>query len=186
MNKSPLQLEGYYVSELMVKLRTAASSDVAMTPYANLQPRVEVVPQSPLTFDVSTNYQAKEEDPSRHAMEMSVRSNLQETSSYPYDFQITITGFFRWAPDEPLSADILKAVRTNGLSMLYSIAREIISTSTARGPFPGALLPTVSFAGSPLLGLPNPGSELTAKKASVPKGKRTVSRQSVRGSKKKG
>ncbi len=151
MQTSPLQLEGYYVTTLTFNLRHRGEDEIILASVANMQPKLEsAIPESPLTFDVSVNYGSKADDPSRHRIEFSVRSNLPSDSQYPYDFHIKMIGFFRQSVTGTPNADS-SFVRTNGLSILFSIAREIISNTTSQGPYPGVLLPVVSFVGSPLV-----------------------------------
>lgn len=69
--------------------------------------------------------------------------SIEEANS-PYTFHLRLVGFFNWIPDIVVK-DPEKAFKVNGPSILYGIAREIVRTETARGPFPSVTLPSASF-----------------------------------------
>jgi preprotein translocase subunit SecB len=80
------------------------------------------------------------------SIEMSITQEIREGINFPYKFNITVLGFFTCL--QPFQSPLQEEgfVKTNGSSMLYGIAREIIRSLTASGPWFGLLLPTLSFA----------------------------------------
>jgi hypothetical protein len=76
---------------------------------------------------------------------MKVSQKLTEGQNFPYKFDLTILGFFVCRDGVPPEAGEQRFVRVNGSSMLYGIAREIIRSTTAMGPWGFILLPTISF-----------------------------------------
>jgi preprotein translocase subunit SecB len=153
MKKASLQLDGYYVTELSFRVRSVDRDEISLKAVANLQPKLESpIPESPLSIDVSVNFGLRDDSPAQLRADLTVRSNLPTDSSYPYEFNTRVVGFFTARFADPRGKN-QRFFRVNALSILYSVAREIVSSSSSRGPFPGVLLPTVSFVDSPLLGL---------------------------------
>jgi preprotein translocase subunit SecB len=62
----------------------------------------------------------------------------------PYFFTLELVGFFSVVEGYP-EERTERLVRTNGPSMLYGVAREVIRQMTGRGPHTQILLPSVSF-----------------------------------------
>src|SRR5439155_22261424 len=86
----------------------------------------------------------------------------QANSNVPYFFSLELVGFFEVAeavPDDRID----RLVKTNGPSMLYGIAREVVRDITSRGPYLGVLLPSVSFYEPPTA----PGETSNAESARV-------------------
>jgi len=79
-------------------------------------------------------------------------------------------GFFKVLFAESLGKDEI-LVRVNATTLLYTTAREVIASATSRGPYPGVLLPAVSFANSSLVESAKDNQQKEAQKASQPKGK---------------
>jgi preprotein translocase subunit SecB len=98
------------------------------------------------------------EEPHRWQHVLTITSQTPEERKYPYDFHITLVGYFIIAdvvPPEHREA----FVKVNAASILYSAARELLATVTGRGPLPAAVLPAVVFALNPE---PEKTPELTA------------------------
>ena len=66
----------------------------------------------------------------------------------PYLFALTLVGMVEVDEDFPVKLTE-RLVQTNGPSVLYSIARELIREQTARGPEGPFILPTASFVQDP-------------------------------------
>jgi preprotein translocase subunit SecB len=77
---------------------------------------------------------------------LKVAQNFMQGKNVPYDFSIEIVGLFDIAKIEGIEIkDPEKFVRVNGSSLLFGVAREIIRSNTAAGPYASVLLPTVNF-----------------------------------------
>ena len=75
--------------------------------------------------------------------ELTIKSTNPEEKHF-YDFRIVMIGFFTIDPS--LDAKTAKLIaETNSPAVLYSTSREIVATVTRRSPYPGTLLPTVTF-----------------------------------------
>jgi preprotein translocase subunit SecB len=131
MKLSPLQLEAYFLTDL------------------NLQADLHHDPAKPIAFReddlvVETDVQPLPGADRRWQVRLKIQLQPKPQSNSPYTFSLTVVGFI-WAAAQ-LPADKLEPlVRTNGPSMLYGAAREMVRDLTARGPFPPLSLPSVLF-----------------------------------------
>ena len=89
----------------------------------------------------------------------------------PYSFSIGIQGRFEVLDGYGGNAEWL--VRTNGPSMLFGTAREILRTMMKSGPHDAMLLPTVSFYRPPQEDAPPPPPSPPAPKKRTRRRKRT-------------
>lgn len=81
----------------------------------------------------------------RYRIDLIIRLLPEGDKSSSYTGVVEVSGFFRIVgPISPDKQDQL--VTVNGCSMLFGMAREMVSNVTARGPWPMLVLPTVSFA----------------------------------------
>jgi preprotein translocase subunit SecB len=134
MIPSPLRLEWYFIKELRVAWQSEYdSSEAAAMSVSDLS--VEVTPSQ------------SEEEPLKWAFEVSIALEDNTGKRFPYVFHIVLVGFFEiakaYAEKNPNGAELLAVV--NGPAVLYSAAREHITTLTSRGPYPEVVLPTVTF-----------------------------------------
>jgi preprotein translocase subunit SecB len=134
MIASALQLEWYFIKEV----RVVWQGELEEIGRASILPSdldVEVLPSQ------------SETDPLEWAFELSISLSDTATRRFPYAFKIVLVGFFQvskeYAEKGERNAELLAMV--NAPAVLYSAAREQISTITSRGPVPPALLPTVAF-----------------------------------------
>lgn len=148
LEMSALQLEGYYVTELAFKV-----SPVQEAPKFNLQIGIGVQYEGiytpdPLTINVQAAAAQHAQEPLRWQHVLTVTSENPPERKYPYDFKITLVGYFVVSEEVPL--DRREAfVKINAASVLYSAAREYLATATGRGPLPSVVLPTVVFGLTP-------------------------------------
>jgi len=130
---SHLQLEGYFLKELEYSI----NNEMEQFPekIENLEPPDLEVLDSTRLLDAGSN---------RWRCEVLIKSK----DDYAYDFKIVMVGFFAINPD--LRADTQKLIaESNCPAVLYSAAREIIATVTRRSPYPGTVLPLVTFVKPP-------------------------------------
>jgi preprotein translocase subunit SecB len=134
MIASPLRLEWYFIKELRVAWQSEYDESKA-SPMSVSDLSVEVTPSQ------------SEEEPLKWAFEVSIALEDNTGKRFPYIFQIVLVGFFEianaYAEKNPNGAELLAIV--NGPAVLYSAAREHITTLTSRGPYPEVVLPTVTF-----------------------------------------
>lgn len=84
------------------------------------------------------------EDEEGWVVELKLEFMPPAENNVPYSCAANIVGFFRVHPKVPANK-VETYIETNATSVLYSTLREIVSTMTAKGPYPQLLLPTVSF-----------------------------------------
>lgn len=130
---SHLQLEGYFLKELTY----------------SMQDEMKEFPQkrdnlNPVDLAVVDTTQLLDQKTNRWRCELMVES----IDNQAYDFKIVMVGFFTVNPDLDADRAVLLA-ETNCPAVLYSTAREIIATVTRRSPYPGTLLPLVTFIKPP-------------------------------------
>jgi preprotein translocase subunit SecB len=134
MIPSPLRLEWYFIKELHVTWQSEFDISQAR-PLSVSDLSVEVLP-SP-----------NDEEPLRWGFELVITLDDKTGKLFPYTFQIAMVGFFEvtkaYAERNPSRVEMLATV--NGPAVLYSAAREHITTVTSRGPHPEVILPTVTF-----------------------------------------
>lgn len=134
MIPSPLRLEWYFIKELHVAWQSDFdSSEASEMTVSDLS--VEVAPSQ------------SEDNPLKWAFEVSIALEDNTGERFPYVFHIVLVGFFdiasTYAEKNRNGAELLAIV--NGPAVLYSAAREHITTLTSRGPYPEVVLPTVTF-----------------------------------------
>jgi len=79
------------------------------------------------------------------SVELDLAYQLAPKQNYPYSYSVRIVGLFTSPAEVPPGLDDERVVRINGCSMLYGIAREMVRSHTAAGPWGEILIPTVSF-----------------------------------------
>lgn len=128
---SHLQLETYFLSELSYSLK-----DNLETPPQKAKTRSTVEVE---ISDVTTPL-----GESGHDWRCELTINSKDEDQAFYDFRIVMVGFFKM--DLTLNTETAKRLaETNCPAVLYSTSREIIATVTRRSPYPGTLLPLVTF-----------------------------------------
>lgn len=140
---SPLQLESYFVAE---------SHIVAQVEFEAPETPEELITRVQDALHVGVKLFDSQDDSSRRALELSVSLHEENQNALPYLVTLTVVGFFRLAPeyrpdDKAHLADLWDI---NAPSVLYGVAREILSSFTCRGPYPSICLPSVTFATPPI------------------------------------
>lgn len=128
MKNSPLQLEHYSV--------TAVHLD------ANLDAQVK----EQIEWRIGTNcdFATHRDDPRRWKVDLTVTFHSSDEANSPYKGTVSFVGFFTVDPTYP-EKNVQFLVETNGPSVLFGAAREMVANITARGPWPSVMLPTQSF-----------------------------------------
>ncbi len=128
MQTAALQAEQTFITKLEIRLLNG--------------PRTEPVP--PVTLNVQTGL-AELQDQGRWRVDLVIDVVPAEGHpAPPYEVSIAVSGLFRViSPME--AADARRLAFVNGLSILYSSARETVLLLTNRFPAGPFVLPTVSF-----------------------------------------
>lgn len=129
MNPAPLQLEGYFVTEV----RFAANAGFDQQP--NVVLRFE-------DFQVGVDCRPMEAQGWRVHLNLQYEPDM--AADVPCHFRLGVLGVFRVAEDYPAEM-AERLVRVNGPSILYGVSREIARNITSMGPIPSLALPAVSF-----------------------------------------
>jgi preprotein translocase subunit SecB len=124
---------------------------------------------------IRVKFDRKEDNPRRFRIRITIESNNQKSKTLPYEFRITLVGYFKVTEQYPEEqVDLLVSV--NGPSVLYSAAREALAALTGRSPLPAIVLPTVTFQSTSL--------EIQEKEKTNKPRKTTRRKRSARSSKK--
>jgi len=131
MKLSPLQFESYVLTDLTFRARQ------------------DFIPNKELKFTESDlavipDVHPIKDQPRRWQVGLSIKLQPSPGTNSPYELSISLVGIIWVAPQLPLEK-LDELVRTNGPSMLYGVAREMVRDLTARGPFLALVLPSVSF-----------------------------------------
>lgn len=156
---SHLRLEGYFLKELEFSINDEMEQFPEDT--GNLKP---------LDLEVIDITRLLDEETGRWRCELLVKS----TDERAYDFKIVMIGFF--SINTELGPDLSKLIaESNCPAVLYSAAREIVATITRRSPYPGTVLPLVTFVKQPdkpsssSAGAPDIKKKAVRKRKSAPK-----------------
>ena len=138
MKHSPLQLQRYLVTDI------SCSANQNYNPEAEWAGAME-------NFTVESTAVRLEDQPktSSHSwsVEMVITQKSQKDQNFPYRFHVNLVGVFAFSEGARNAEEENQFVRVNGSSMLYGIAREVIRSLTAAGPWGAVILPTISFYG---------------------------------------
>jgi preprotein translocase subunit SecB len=134
---SPLKCRGYCVTEL------------ALTANPQHQPREKVsLDFADLTIEASAEAVTPKEGASFWRVALRVCQNVGPDKNSPYNFAIALLGTFDVHPEFPAER-AKQLVETNGSSILYGAARQILRDAMSSGPYRSLLLPTASFVEPP-------------------------------------
>lgn len=128
---SPISCNNYFVTEINL----AANSSYDPDKESDLE-LADLQVESDITV-------VKPEDEQR-AVILSVEQNVAREKNAPYNFVIRLVGFFTMVEGLPKER-VEQLLLTNGSSILFAAAREILRDMTSKGPYPPLLLPTLSF-----------------------------------------
>jgi preprotein translocase subunit SecB len=155
MKLAPLQLTDYFVHSIRVEALVDYDPDKKQDlDLANLQVTENCFPSN-------GNH------PNRFAIDLLIKQDALEGHNLPYAYELHMVGFIEAHPDFPKDK-LQRAVETNGPSMLFGAAREILRAATGRGPYGPVLIPSTTFfkANNPT---PDTKSKKTARKTASPR-----------------
>jgi len=134
LKTSPLQLLRYFVPEI------ACTANKEF----NVEKDVEVsMDQFQVLVELSRS--EEEEEQNSWLLDMAVIQQIGPKQNFPYEFKLNIVGIFSCKKELPNGIDEERFVKVNGASILYGVAREIVRSTTANGPWSELIVPTVSF-----------------------------------------
>ncbi len=140
MKIASLQLEWYFISDLhLTANKEFDRAKVAEVKYENLTVDMECA--------------AEKDDQRKWQVTLKLKHQGTADANSPYSFSLEMVGFMQVAKSYP-EPQVERLVRTNGPSMLFGVAREVLRDLTARGPHVTVFLPSVSFYESPHAGPP--------------------------------
>jgi preprotein translocase subunit SecB len=131
MKISPLQLQQYFVTEFHFTLNSSYKVDQGL----------QLIVEELLT---TTDCKMVAGNSRYWVVTLELKYQPAADTNTPYIFSLGLVGMFEIAAqfDE---AKIDRLIRTNGPSVLFGIAREIVREQTARGPDGPFILPSASF-----------------------------------------
>lgn len=132
MKLAPLQLTDYFVFSIHVEALADydAGKDQDLD-VANLLVTENCVP-------------AGEDKPNQFLIDLIIKQEALEGKNLPYSYELHMIGFIEVSPNFPEDR-VQRAVETNGPSMLFGAAREILRAATGRGPYGPVLIPSTTF-----------------------------------------
>jgi preprotein translocase subunit SecB len=132
MKLAPLQLTDYFVISIHVEALPdhdpAKPQDLDV---ANLQVSEKCI-------------RPDEDQPHHFSIDLTIKQDALEGKNLPYAYELHIVGFIEVHPEFPTDK-LQRVVETNGPSMLFGAAREILRTATGRGPYGPLLIPSTTF-----------------------------------------
>lgn len=151
MKLAPLQLTDYFVHSIRVEA----------------QPGYDTTKEQDLAIDdlqVTENcFPVPADGTHRFAIDLVIKQDAVEGKNLPYAYELHMVGFIEAYPGFP-EDQLQRAIETNGPSMLFGAAREILRAATGRGPYGPVLIPSTTFYKATTPAIP-------AKKASRKKAK---------------
>lgn len=133
MNPSPLILRHYFTTDLSFSANTGFDVEKGGSLHIWSD-----------DLDVKVTEWQVEENTRRRGCKIRVELKRSAEKIFPYEFTISLVGFFEiasWWPPEQVD----NLFSANAPAVLYSSARETLAMVTGRGPYPGIMLPTVTF-----------------------------------------
>lgn len=132
MKLAPLQLEGYFLTDLNCQANPQFKAD-------------KETKFNERDLEVASAVQPIKDRPNRWQVSLNIKLQPAPDANSPYSFCLSLVGVIYWVGPELPEDKVGTLLRTNGPSMLYGVAREMARDMTARGPFPPLVLPSVSF-----------------------------------------
>lgn len=131
---SPLQLNNYFIRELVVRENAAFSPDGTERNAGKINCSLEY---------------ARSIDPPDHylvVLTVAVDPSSTKPALDPYQITLKIQGVFSFRPDEQLTPERIERMATvNGASILFGLARGLVAQATGVAQFGKYLLPPVNF-----------------------------------------
>ena len=143
-----ISLDGYYIQELGFSLNVEhALTDEFYLCTGSLPQRKNPMKAPQLIYDVTFNTSSHKDDPSRFKCMLTLESSERDMSDEAewYKFKVTIGAFFTIHESVKITEEREIFYQQNAVTIIYSLAREVLASATSRSLFPGIVLPTVLF-----------------------------------------
>jgi preprotein translocase subunit SecB len=132
ITSSPLHIEKYHLKEL--NFQVMQDVELSIEDIGKLE-----APE----IGIFANTEEVNSEDRRWKCEIIVKTKEKENSLY--NFKISLVGFFVIVKDYPQEM-VEQLAKFNCPSILYSTAREMLTTTIRRSPFPPVMLPSVMFS----------------------------------------
>jgi preprotein translocase subunit SecB len=131
MRPAQISLTKYFVNEFQLKVNPAFDPQK---------------PQPVQVDDLDLLPKATSLSPDRRSWNVALRLTLDAAPerNMPYNFLIEVIGTVLVDPTVK-DENIERLIQINGMSLVFSVTREIVRAMTSRGPWGDVLLPTVTF-----------------------------------------
>jgi preprotein translocase subunit SecB len=131
---SPLQVEKYFLAELVFQVKNEIEE-------------AEVSLDSIKTPEIGITANTVEIDSESRKWKCELIIQTKDKENAPYNFRIVLVGFFKISL--AYKAEMVEQLANfNCPSILYSTAREMLTATIRRSPFPPVMLPSVVFSPS--------------------------------------
>ena len=141
MTAPPLQLNYYLLHSFTLENKLEASEGMLADPrQINLETH---------HISASGRPEANPADELDWRITLQLATAKKYAHELPWSFELTAMGYFTVSPGFRQDKDFIDKLTTNGLSMLYGMARQYCFQATAMSPYGNAFLPSVSFQPSP-------------------------------------
>lgn len=171
MKSSVLHLEGYHLKEFSLELNEGFAKKTLFGAWSgyHYQPD-KAFKVEPVDFKVGSEIGTKIDDPYSLRYMLKIESTGRK-DRVPYSFRISLIGYFH-IDKRHADKDTSVLLYANAPSLLYSAAREMLASVSARGPYPAVILPAVTFL--------DDAEKLVQEEAKVlPVGRKQVSQKGV-------
>jgi preprotein translocase subunit SecB len=129
---SPVECKNYVVLEAHMNVNTAFDAGKPLDLVLS-------------DLEIQHSLHQGQDKPNEGIVRVHVEMKHDEKKNVPYHVRVYLAGNFSIAAAFPEEKKVL-FLKTNGASILYGVARELVRDLTSRGPHSQILLPTVSFA----------------------------------------
>lgn len=136
MKQAPLQLLDYYMTSLSVRANPAFHPEKMVDlDYESIQ----------VTHTVTLHSdQDSEKVGSIWCIGLTIQQALPKEKNIPYGYDLNLMGYIAVHPDIQ-GESLTRVIHTNGPSMLFGVAREMIKSVTSKGPFAATVIPSTTF-----------------------------------------
>ncbi len=164
MRRSPLQVETYFLRELSFSVNEDYDEE---KPVGDLFKG----------FQYFTDFFCYDKASHKWQCVLGLRCRPTEGENNPYSFLIALAGYFVVDADVPSREAEEKLVHANAPALLYTVAREILSSTSARARWGRINLPTVYFPAVTSAEIKEEGQKPSSKKSVSTKGKKKITKR---------
>ncbi|NLI97098.1 hypothetical protein GX441_00370 [bacterium] len=158
MKRSPLQVETYFLHELSFEVSEE---------YDDRKP----VSDNSTSFQYFMDFGCHDVKKHKWFCALGVRFKPEVNDNAPYSYKVVLIGYFKVEGNIPSKEAEEKLVHANAPALLYTVAREILSSVSASARWGRIILPTVYFPAVTSAELNSPKSERTTSSSAKSKSK---------------